>query len=112
MLSVVRVSQSMSTTPAMAAGVVADDAVVAGSRFDSSHAQGKLYREAYLDALAEIHRSCGGHGLDAVFVALRWLIHHSQLNPQTQLCQQHQTWSLPSVMVILGRTSTFRGLRA
>jgi hypothetical protein len=40
MLSVVRVSQSMSTTPAMAAGVVADDAVVAGSRFDSSHAQG------------------------------------------------------------------------
>jgi hypothetical protein len=117
MLSVVRVSQSMSTTPAMAAGVVADDAVVAGSRFDSSHAQGKLYRDrywndAYLDALAEIHRSCGGHGLDAVFVALRRLIHHSQLNPQTQLCQQHQTWSLPSVMVILGRTSTFRGLRA
>jgi aflatoxin B1 aldehyde reductase len=53
-----------------------DDAVVAGSRFDSSHAQGKPYRdrywnEAYLDALTEIHRPCGGHGLDAVSVAWR-----------------------------------------
>jgi DDE superfamily endonuclease len=42
-------------------------AVAAGSRFDSSTAQGKLYRDrymndAYLDALAEIHRSCEGHG--------------------------------------------------
>jgi len=62
-------------------------AVAAGSRFDSSTAQGKLYRDrymndAYLDALAEIHRSCEGHGLDAISVALRWLIHHSQLNAQ------------------------------
>jgi hypothetical protein len=62
-------------------------AVAAGSRFDTSHAQGKLYRErywndAYLDALAEIHRSCGGYRLDAVSVALRWLIHHSQLNAE------------------------------
>jgi aflatoxin B1 aldehyde reductase len=32
--------------------------------------------------LAEIHRSCGGYGLDAVSVALRWLIHHSQLNAE------------------------------
>jgi aflatoxin B1 aldehyde reductase len=59
-------------------------AVAAGSRFDSSTAQGKLYRDrylndAYLDALGEIHRSCEGHGLDAVSVALRWLVHHSQL---------------------------------
>ena len=38
--------------------------------------------DAYLDALAEIHRSCEGHGLDAISVALRWLIHHSQLNAQ------------------------------
>jgi aflatoxin B1 aldehyde reductase len=65
----------------------ASGAVAAGSRFDSSHAQGKLYRDrywndAYLDALAEIHRSCEGHGLDAVSVALRWLIHHSQLNAE------------------------------
>jgi aflatoxin B1 aldehyde reductase len=63
----------------------ANGAVTAGSRFDISHAQGRLYRDrywndAYLDALAEIHRSCGGYGLDAVSVALRWLIHHSQLN--------------------------------
>jgi aflatoxin B1 aldehyde reductase len=63
------------------------DAVAAGSRFDSSHVQGKLYRnrywnDAYLDALAEIHRSCAGYGLDAVSVALRWLIHHSQLNAE------------------------------
>src|SRR6202795_1432301 len=41
-------------------------AVAAGSRFDSSTAQGKLYRDrymndGYLDALAEIHRSCEGH---------------------------------------------------
>src|SRR5216683_1409123 len=41
-------------------------AVAAGSRFDSSTAQGKLYRDrymndAYLDALAEIHRSCAGY---------------------------------------------------
>jgi aflatoxin B1 aldehyde reductase len=65
----------------------ASGAVAAGSRFDSSHAQGKLYRDrylndAYLDALAEIHRSCEGHGLDAVSVALRWLTHHSQLNAE------------------------------
>jgi aflatoxin B1 aldehyde reductase len=65
----------------------ASGAVAAGSRFDSSHGQGKLYRDrywndAYLDALAEIHRSCEGHGLDAVSVALRWLIHHSQLNAE------------------------------
>jgi len=65
----------------------ASGAVAAGSRFDSSHVQGKLYRDrywndAYLDALAEIHRSCGGYGLDAVSVALRWLIHHSQLNAE------------------------------
>jgi aflatoxin B1 aldehyde reductase len=65
----------------------ASGAVPAGSRFDISHAQGKLYRDrywndAYLDALAEIHRSCEGHGLDAVSVALRWLIHHSQLNAE------------------------------
>ena len=32
--------------------------------------------------MAEIHRSCGGYGLDAVSVALRWLIHHSQLNAE------------------------------
>jgi aflatoxin B1 aldehyde reductase len=49
----------------------ASGAVAAGSRFDISHAQGKLYRDrywndAYLDALAEIHRSCEGYGLDAV----------------------------------------------
>ena len=59
----------------------------AGSRFDISHVQGKLYRDrywndAYLDALAEIHRSCEGHGLDAVSVALRWLIHDSRLNAE------------------------------
>lgn len=61
--------------------------VAAGSRFDSSHAQGKLYRDrylndAYLDALAEIHRSCEAHGLDPVSVALRWLIHHSELSAE------------------------------
>jgi aflatoxin B1 aldehyde reductase len=65
----------------------ASGAVAPGSRFDISHAQGKLYRDrywndAYLDALAEIHRSCETHGLDAVSVALRWLIHHSQLNAE------------------------------
>jgi len=53
-----------------------DDAVVAGSRFDNSHAQSKPYRDRYWnddyhDALAEIHRSRGGHGLDAVSVAWR-----------------------------------------
>jgi aflatoxin B1 aldehyde reductase len=47
----------------------ASAAVAAGSRFDGSTAQGKVYRnrymnDAYLDALAEIHRSCEGHGLD------------------------------------------------
>src|SRR5258705_8397901 len=62
-------------------------AVAAGSRFDSSTAQCKLYRArymngAYLNASAEIHRSCEGHGLDAIYVALRWLIHHSQLNAE------------------------------
>src|SRR5580700_5154038 len=62
-------------------------AVAAGSRFDSSTAQGKLYRDrywndAYFDALAEIHRSCEGHALDTVSVALRWLVHHSQLDAE------------------------------
>ena len=38
--------------------------------------------DAYVDALAEIHRLCEGHGLDAISVALRWLIHHSQLNAE------------------------------
>src|SRR4030081_1214091 len=61
--------------------------IAAGSRFDSSTAQGQFFRDrymndAYLDALAEIHRSCEGHGLDAISVALRWLIHHSQLNAE------------------------------
>jgi aflatoxin B1 aldehyde reductase len=32
--------------------------------------------------LAEIHRSCEAHGLDAVSVALRWLVHHSQLDAE------------------------------
>jgi len=32
--------------------------------------------------LAAIHRSCEGDGLDAISVALRWLIHHSQLNAE------------------------------
>ena len=40
------------------------------------------WNDAYFDALAEIHRSCEGHGLDAISVALRWLIHHSQLNAE------------------------------
>jgi aflatoxin B1 aldehyde reductase len=61
--------------------------IAAGSRFDSSTAQGKLYRDrywndAYLDALAEIRRSCEGNGLDAVSVALRWLVHHSKLTAE------------------------------
>ena len=38
--------------------------------------------DAYLDALAEIHRSCEGHGLDAISVALRSLIYHSQLDTE------------------------------
>ena len=66
---------------------VASAAVAAGSRFDSTTAQGKFYRDrywndAYFGALAEIHRSCEGNGLDAISVALRWLIHHSQLNAE------------------------------
>ena len=40
------------------------------------------WNDAYFDALAEIHRSCEGHGLDAISVALHWLIHHSQLNAE------------------------------
>jgi aflatoxin B1 aldehyde reductase len=65
----------------------ASGAAAAGSRFDGSTVQGKLYRDrywndAYRDALAEIHRSCEGHGLDAISVALRWLIHHSQLSAE------------------------------
>ena len=65
----------------------ASDAVAAGSRFDSSTVQGKLYRnhywnDAYLDALAEIRRSCEDHGLDPISAALRWLTHHSQLKAE------------------------------
>jgi aflatoxin B1 aldehyde reductase len=72
---------------AFAKNFVGSAAVAAGSRFDSSTAQGKFYRDrywndAYFDALAEIHRSCEAHALDAISVALRWLIHHSQLNAE------------------------------
>jgi aflatoxin B1 aldehyde reductase len=76
-------------------------AVAAGSRFDCSTAQAKLYRDrymndAYLDALAEIHRSCEGHGLDAISVALRWLVHHSQLNAEHNdaLSSAPRRWSI------------------
>jgi aflatoxin B1 aldehyde reductase len=53
----------------------------------STGAQGKFYgdrywNDAYFNALAEIHRSCEGHDLDAISVALRWLIHHSQLTAE------------------------------
>jgi hypothetical protein len=42
----------------------------------------RICHHAYLDALAEIHRSCEVNGLDAISVALRWLVHHSQLNAE------------------------------
>lgn len=56
----------------------------AGSRFDSSHWQGRAYRgrywnDAYFDALELLRPVAKKHGLTEAECALRWMNHHSQL---------------------------------
>ncbi|CAK5274714.1 unnamed protein product [Mycena citricolor] len=60
----------------------ADSGADPGSRFDSSHAAGTMYRkrywnDSYFEALAEIKRVGEKHGLTLPEIALRWINHHS-----------------------------------
>ncbi|KAK9311693.1 NADP-dependent oxidoreductase domain-containing protein [Lipomyces starkeyi] len=55
-----------------------------GGRFSSNTAQGALYRsryfkDAYWDAIQLIQPLAEKHGLTLLEIALRWLVHHSQL---------------------------------
>ncbi|CDW98726.1 hypothetical protein [Sporisorium scitamineum] len=55
-----------------------------GSRFDPNRAQGQMYRKRYwndhyFQALDLIRSSAEEHGLSMAEIALRWMMHHSQL---------------------------------
>ncbi|SNX84123.1 related to aflatoxin aldehyde reductase [Melanopsichium pennsylvanicum] len=59
----------------------------AGSRFDPERAQGQMYRKRYwndhyFQALDLIRPAAEKHGLTLAEVALRWLMHHSQLKKE------------------------------
>lgn len=59
----------------------------AGSRFDPDRAQGKMYRarywnDHYFEALQKIKPVAEKHGLTLAEVALRWMMHHSQLKQE------------------------------
>ncbi len=59
--------------------------VEAGSRFDESHQQGRTYRQRYwndiyLPAMLELRTKCQAAGVSPIAAALRWLVHHSQLD--------------------------------
>ncbi|EST06653.1 NADP-dependent oxidoreductase domain protein [Kalmanozyma brasiliensis GHG001] len=58
-----------------------------GSRFDPERAQGKMYRarywnDHYFQALDKLKPAADKHGLTLAEVALRWMMHHSQLKKQ------------------------------
>jgi aflatoxin B1 aldehyde reductase len=61
-----------------------DNSIEAGSRFDPSRWQGKMYRmrywnDAYFDALDILRPVAKKHGLTEAECALRWMTHHSLL---------------------------------
>lgn len=61
-----------------------DATVEAGSRFDPDRVQGQMYRarywnDTYFDALEKIRPVAEKHNLTLAEVALRWLMHHSDL---------------------------------
>lgn len=58
-----------------------------GSRFDPDRAQGQMYRKRYwndhyFQALDLIRPVAEKHGLSLAEIALRWMMHHSQLKKQ------------------------------
>ncbi|CEQ42918.1 SPOSA6832_04786 [Sporobolomyces salmonicolor] len=58
-----------------------------GSRFDPSTKQGKAYRarywnDSYFEALELIKPLADKHGLTMPEIALRWITHHSELDPK------------------------------
>jgi aflatoxin B1 aldehyde reductase len=62
-----------------------EDSVAGGSRFDLAGPQGRMYRDrywsdAYISTLQGLHTVCAQSGIDAISAALRWLVHHSQLD--------------------------------
>lgn len=64
-----------------------DAEIEKGSRFDPNELQGKMYRlrywtEAFFDALDVIRPACKEKGLRESEVALRWMVHHSQLSKE------------------------------
>lgn len=70
---------------AFAPGFGQEAAVAAGSRFDTGHQQGAVYRqrywnEPYLNAMRGLHSARDVLGAPLTDVALRWLVHHSQLD--------------------------------
>ncbi|KAI3479229.1 hypothetical protein L1887_58660 [Cichorium endivia] len=57
-----------------------------GSRFDPERAQGQMYRqrywtEHYFNAIEAIRPVAEKHGLSTAEIALRWMMHHSALDP-------------------------------
>ncbi|KAI9248032.1 Aldo/keto reductase [Phascolomyces articulosus] len=55
------------------------------SRFDPNTAQGKQYRgrywnDVYFEAVSKIHQVAKEHGLSPTDIALRWMVHHSELS--------------------------------
>ncbi|CBQ68145.1 related to aflatoxin aldehyde reductase [Sporisorium reilianum SRZ2] len=65
----------------------ADSKPEEGSRFDPQRAQGQMYRKRYwndhyFDALDLIRASAEKHGLTMAEIALRWMMHHSQLKSE------------------------------
>lgn len=68
------------------AGKVSPSAVPANGRFGGESAMAKMYRERYLqgaytEALETIKEAAGRHQLRLTEVALRWMQHHSVLQP-------------------------------
>jgi aflatoxin B1 aldehyde reductase len=62
-----------------------EDSVAGGSRFDLAGPQGRMYRDrywsdAYISTLQSLHTACAQFDIDAISAALRWLVHHSQLD--------------------------------
>lgn len=62
-----------------------EESVAGGSRFDIAGPQGRMYRDrywsdAYISALQNLHTACAKFDVDAISAALRWLVHHSELD--------------------------------
>jgi len=64
-----------------------DEAVEKGARFDPDRRQGQMYRDRYwkdqyFTALENLKPVAEKHNLTLVEIALRWIVHHSQLKKE------------------------------